>query len=261
MKAPSHLDERTLDALTIDDEAAFLELPIYRQLKDVLVTSRYRFRVLPPGGTPRWDRALLLNLTFWGGDGGDVLPDRHVAADVVTHAAWHHLAARALRRRRTLSVDALFFGEAVASAFDVYLVGVLLTTKKGARSSFVETQVPAMAETTSAAGLSAAKFEKLLGGMAADPSRAFEDLRALLVDVTRALHACRDADRGLLVLERAQAHRFGPLLHRFELSNWVLWARAWAAARSTPDPNVRALDRALRASPDALAALERAWLP
>ena len=43
------------------------------------------------------DRALLINLTFWTADaGGDVLVDEHVEADVVAHAAWHHVVARAI---------------------------------------------------------------------------------------------------------------------------------------------------------------------
>ena len=69
-------------------------------------------------------------------------------ADVVAHAAWHYLAARALAPAagRSLSVDALFLGEAIASAFDVYLVGRLLG--HAPRSTFLETQVPAMAEST-----------------------------------------------------------------------------------------------------------------
>ncbi len=256
---PASLVVRTLDRLTIDDEAAFLELPLYQDLKSIVLGSDYRFRVLPRSATLRWDRALFLNLTFWGGQGGDVLPDARIAADVVTHVAWHHLAARAFAQRRVLSVDALFAGEAIASAFDLYLVGKLLAQPRN-RSSFLETQVPAMAESADAAGLSARGFEKLLTEIGRDPHRAFEDLRALLFDVTTGLFRCRDAAAGLAVLERHRAHRFAPLLHRYELSNWALWARAWAGARSAPDARVRAFDRALRASSDSIAALVAAWV-
>jgi hypothetical protein len=251
------LRELGLDALTIDDEASFARLPYYGALKQALLADLYRFRVLPGRGA-RWDRALFLNLTFWGGDGGDVLPEARVPADVVTHAAWHHLAARAFRRRGVLSVEALFLGEAIASAFDAYMVGVLLAQRS--RSSFLDTQVPAMSESASAAGLSARGFEKLLGAMAARPERAFEDLRALLFDVTRELHAVSDASAGQAVLEKRRAHRFAPLLHRYELSNWVLWARAWAPNRGAPDRAVRAVDAALRATPDAVRWLAAEWL-
>ena len=254
---------RTLDQLTIDDEAAFRAVPLYGDLKAILVSDGYRFRCLAHGKTSRWDRALLLNLTFWGGQGGDVLPGRHIAADVVTHVAWHHLAARAFGRDGELSVDALFSGEAIASAFDVYLVGKLLGRASGRstrRSSFLDTQVPAMAESADAAGLSRRKFETLLGAVARDPHAAFEDLRSLLVDVTRDLWACTDAATGLAVLERWEKHRFAPLLHRYELSNWVLWARAWAADRSAPDARVRAVDRTLRGARDSLDWLVASWV-
>lgn len=261
---PAGLFVRTLDHLTVDDEAAFLALPLYAELKAILVADRYRFRCLPGAKPARWDRALLLNLTFWGGQGGDVLPDAHIPADVVTHVAWHHLAARAFGGTGgVLSVDALFLGEAIASAFDVYLVGALLGRSSGRsarRSAFLDTQVPAMAESADAAGLSARGFEKLLAGVARDPHRAFEDLRALLVDVTTALFACRDAAAGLAILEASASHRFAPLLHRYELSNWVLWARAWAADRAAPDLRVRAVDRTLRASEDSLDWLASTWV-
>ncbi|MDP2344760.1 MAG: hypothetical protein Q8O67_27675 [Deltaproteobacteria bacterium] len=254
----------TLDELHVDDEASMKAVPVYADLKTVLLRAGHRFRVLPAGSV-RWDRALLLNLTFWGGDGGDVLPEDRIAADVVAHVAWHHLAARALPPADgglALSVDALFLGEAIASAFDVYLVGRLLGTqrKRSPRSSFLETQVPAMAESASAAGLDERAFEALLGTIAAAPERSFEQLRSLLVDVASGLHGCVDAADGLAVLQAHEDHPFAPLLHRYELSNWVLWARAWAPDRCAPDEAARAVDASLRAAPDALAWLTTTWL-
>lgn len=252
---------RTLDQLIIDDEPAFTALPLYSALKGVLVDAGYQFFVLPPSKTPRWDRALLLNLTFWGG-GRDVLTDEHVSADVVTHVAWHHLAAQHFKKNGALSVDALFAGEAIASAFDAYLVGGLLRIGGDvSSSSFLETQVPAMAQTAEEAGLSAKGFEKLLSIIADDPVRAFEDLRQLLVDVTAALFACVAPEDGHGVLQRFSRHRYAALLHRFELSNWVLWARAWSGQRAAVDVDVRAFDAALRAAPDPLALLTSSWLP
>ncbi len=258
----SAADHYRLDELIIDDEVAFASLPHYQALKAVLVDDGYRFAV-PHGVAGRWDRALVLNLTFWGG-GSDVLPDPRISADVVTHVAWHHLAARAFAPAGggPLSVDALFAGEAIASAFDLYLMGRLMARPaKAPRSSFLETQVPAMAETADAAGLSARKFERLLQGIAQDPDQAFEDLRCLLFDVSTALMACVAVGDGLAVLERFGSHRFAPLLHRFELSNWVLWARAWASDRLAPDATVRSVDAALRASASSVDWLTATWLP
>src|SRR6202012_2696764 len=114
------------------------------------------------------DRVLFLNLTFWDpGEQGDVLASDVIPADVVTHVAWHHLARRALDKVGAgTSADALLLGEAIASAFDLHLVGRLLGHAPDAQ--FLETQVPAMAEVAEAAGLDEAGFEALLEGGGAD---------------------------------------------------------------------------------------------
>jgi hypothetical protein len=260
MKRPRpSFDRRTVDELTIGDEAAFRHVALYADLKEVLRRAAYPFRVLPVAFAGRADRALLLNLSFWEADaGGDVLVDDHIEADVVAHAAWHHLAARALAPRSgALSVDALFLGEAIASAFDLYLVGRLLG--RAPRSTFLRTQVPAMAETASAAGLSERAFTQLLAEVAGDPDRAFEDLRALLCDATAALFACRTGEQAHAALAALDGHRFSALLHRYELSNWVLYARAYGG-RAAPDAGVRSVDRALRRSRSPVDWLTTRWI-
>ncbi|HEX7665485.1 MAG TPA: hypothetical protein VF407_13260 [Polyangiaceae bacterium] len=254
-------DERTIEGLTIDDEKSFRHVGIYEDLKKTLKDAKYTFRVMPAESAARWDRALLLNLTFWGAsDGGDVLVDEHLPADVVAHAAWHHLAARALAKKdgSPLGAEALFLGEAIASAFDVYLVGRLLG--HAPKSSFLETQVAAMADAAAAAGTSDDDFEAMLEGIAKDQERAFEELRQLLFDCTRDLMASQDAAAALNVMEKHDAHRFGPLLHHYELSTWVLYARAYASHALGEDEAVRAIDRELRAAPDSVEWLQTRWL-
>src|SRR4051812_32455919 len=87
--------EKSLDELAIDDEESFRHVALYSDLREVVRRAKHRFKIMPASATPRWDRALLLNLTFWGGEGGDVLTEDRIAADVVAHVAWHRLAARA----------------------------------------------------------------------------------------------------------------------------------------------------------------------
>jgi hypothetical protein len=255
-------EKRTIDELTIDDERSFRHVALYTDLKEVLRRAKYPFRVLPKSLEGRADRALLLNLTFWGADaGGDVLESDTLPADVVAHAAWHHLAARALSvpagsAPAVPSVDGLFLGEAIASAFDVYLVGRLLGHAPS--STFLETQVPAMAEATEAAGLDEQGFESMLESIAADPERAFTDLRALLFDASSALFACHDIEEATVALARFDEHRFASLLHRYELSNWVLYARAYGSA--TPDARARDIDAKLRAEKLPLDWLTAEWV-
>jgi hypothetical protein len=250
---------RTLDELTIDDEPSFRHIPLYADLKRVLQEAAYPFRVLPSAYAKRSDRALLLNLTFWHADsGGDLLTDAVIEADVVAHAAWHHVAARALAARAAAkpSVEALFLGEAVASAFDVYMVGYLIGHAR--RSSFLDTQVPAMAEAADAAGMTEHGFEQMLQSIAADPDRAFVELRSLLYDASMALFACDTAEQGYAALHALDRQRFSALLHRYELSNWVLYARAFGSRRA--DLRARTADSALRRHKRAVDWLADAWL-
>lgn len=256
-RADLRFTDKTIDDLVIDDEASFRHVGLYADLKRILRRDRYRFRVLPDAAA-RWDRALFLSLTFWGADGGgDVLVDDHLPADVVAHVAWHHLAAKAFAGTPP-SADALFLGEAIASAFDVYLIGRLLDHSP--ESSFLETQVPAMTDAAEAAGMEDADFAKLLQEISVDPDRAFEDLRQLLFDAATALVACPDAAHALVVLAGFDGHRFGALLHHFELSNWVLYARAYARDALTADAKVRAVDALLREQKSSVEWLASAWV-
>ncbi|MBS2011396.1 MAG: hypothetical protein JST00_00680 [Deltaproteobacteria bacterium] len=251
----------TLGELTIDDEKSFRHVGLYADLKQKLLDARYELKVLAGGAEGRWDRALFLNLTYWANGEGDVLVDEHIPADVVTHVAWHHLAAIATSQGKAgepPSADALFFGESIASAFDLYLVGRLLG--HAPTSSFLETQVPAIADAASAAGMSDDDFDALLQSVAADPERAFEDHRQLLFDATCALVRAASIDDAARTLASFDGHRFAALLHHNELSNWVLYARAYASDRLAPDAHVRALDRTLRESESSLAWLEKEWL-
>jgi hypothetical protein len=247
----------TIDDLHIEDERSFRHVRLYDELKQALRREGYRFQV-PEVGRSSWDRALFLNLTFWDpAEQGDVLTEAALPADVVAHVAWHHLARRALGPAAP-SADGLFLAESIASAFDLYLVGRLLGHAPDAQ--FLETQVPAMAEVAQAAGLPEDRFEALLEEVAADPDRAFELLRELLFDAATTLVGCAGMEDAARSLETFDEHRFGPLLHHYELSNWILYARAHAPARLAPDPAVRAVDAALRSAKDPLERLARDWL-
>lgn len=254
----------TLDALEIDDEDVFATLDVYPRLKAAVVKSDCRFLLLDDGPHNSWDRATFLNLTYWDPSGGaDVLCEPRIAADVVAHVAWHHLASERLglasspRASERASAHAMFFGEAIASAFDLYLLGKLLARAPG--SDFVSTQAPIMAEAAAEAGLDEDQFAALLNSVANDPEQAFEDLRALLLDACMALVRCPNAEAAQNVLEQFQTHRFGSLLHHYQLSNWILYARAYAGSIE-PDASVEALDEQLRNASSSLRWLQEQWL-
>jgi hypothetical protein len=256
-----------LDELTIDDEASFRQVAIYQRLKDVLRRAGHKFQVAETGENKSWDRVVFLNLTFWSSsDESSVLCDEHIAPDVVAHTALHHVVGRELGRVSEVgapSPAALLFAEAIASAFDLYLVGRLVDNAPD--SDFVTSQLPVMAEAAEQAGLDEPAFARLIDGVRAAPERAFEDMRALLVDAGTALLTCADAGAAHAVLERFAGARFAPLLHHFQLSNWILYTRAYArgqapGAHDAGDQAIAAFDRTLRESGDSLAWLDEHWL-
>lgn len=255
------LREYRLEELSIEDEDSFRHVAIYGDLKQTLINSEYWFRVLPSELEGQWDAANLLNLTFWGAnEGGDVLVSPELPADVIAHAAWHQLANRAIAAPsdRAPTAAALFLGEAIASGFDIYLVGRLLGHSPD--STFLESQVLAMADAAESAGLSANQFEDLLESVADNPDLAFAELRELLFDATTALYQADSPDSAIAVLDAFAEHRFAPLLHHYELSNWVLYARAYARPMAEVEQRVEAIDRALREAAVALEWLSSEWV-
>lgn len=251
------LHTRLIDDCRIEDEPSFRAIGLYRDLKQVLRKAAYPVRLMPVDNA-RWDHALLLNLAFWQpGGAGDVMVDDVIPADVVCHVAWHHLATRVLTvDAQPLSAEALALGEAIASAFDLYLVGRLLDCAPD--SSFLETQVPALGETAEVAGVDETAFAALMESVRADPERAFEDLRQLLYDAMLGLARSADADAALGVLTRLQDHRFGSLLHHYELANWLQHARV-APVNASAD-SAREVDAQLRTAGVSLDWLARRWI-
>jgi hypothetical protein len=263
MPAPLQFRLVELDELTIDDRSWFTGVALYGRLEGILRRSAHRFRIPEGRQTVSWDRALFLNLTYWNADDeADVLCDDHIPADVVAHVGWHEVVNRELARRRAPGSSppgpaGLFLGESIASAFDLYLVGRLLP--RAPECGFVTSQVPLMAECAEAAGLPEAAFSALLEEVVREPERAFEDLRALLFDAATALLACPGVAQAQAVLERFGDHRFAPLLHHYQLSNWILYARAYAQPPVT-DTVALEVDRALRDAPVSLEWLDRHFI-
>jgi len=257
------LQRVTLDRLRIEDERSYRHIALYDELKQALLRDRVAFRV-PSKDTrdARWDRVLFLNLTFWTPDEpGDVLESETISADVVMHAAWHHVTRRALDAAGTSasqSPEGFFLGESIASAFDIYLVGRLLGHSPDA--AFLETQVPAMAEVAEQAGVDEDTFEAMLEQVTKDPERAFEDLRELLFDASTKLVRARSVEEAAVTLEGFDKHRFSSLLHHYELTSWILYARAYAKDLGTPDERVIEIDRQLRRADVALDWLEKNWI-
>jgi hypothetical protein len=264
MPAPLRFRLVKLDELTIDDRAAFRIVAVYGRLEEILRRSAHGFRIPEGRRAVSWDRALFLNLTYWNEDeGADVLCDDHIPADVVAHVGWHKVVSQGLARRSSSpsappTAAGLFLGESIASAFDLYLVGRLL--RSAPDCDFVTTQVPLMAECAAEAGLPEAGFSALLEEVVREPERAFEDLRAMLFDAATALVACPGVTEAQAVLEGFADRRFATLLHHYQLSNWILYARAYAPRPLGSDDVAIEVDRALREAPVSLDWLDRHFI-
>ena len=263
MRAPLRFRLVKLDELTIDDRASFSGVALYGRLEGTLRRSGQLFRIPEDGQTISWDRALFLNLTYWNEDeAADVLCDDHIPADVVAHVGWHEVVRRELARRRSSpsavpGAGSLFLAESIASAFDLYLVGRLVA--RAPECEFVTTQVPLMAECAAEAGLPQASFSALLEEASREPERAFEDLRALLFDAATALLGCAGVAEAQAVLEGLADRRFAPLLHHYQLSNWILYARAYAQPLVADSVAIE-VDTALRQAPVSLEWLDRNFI-
>lgn len=249
----------TLAQLTLRGERAFRSIHGYAELKQMLVADRFLFRA-PNEGSPHahYDRVLFLNLSFWhAGEGNDVLVDDSIDADVVAHAAWHHAAGKALATGRAPTAAAMFLGESIASAFDLYVVGRMLGT--GKRTAYLASQVPLLSEAALSSGLTEAALAALFQRVSDAPEVSFEALRELLFDAAMALSSCRDAEEAVGCFDRFAAHPYSPFLHHFALATWVLYARAHAGPAVADDP-AAAADRALRAAPAPLTWLIETWV-
>lgn len=238
--------------LTVEDERSLAHVEIYADLRQRARSIGLRFGVV---ADDRADHATVLNLAFWRpGDVAEVLADNVITADQLAHNMWHALAAEALGDDAR-SVRGLLLAEAIASAFDIYLVGRLLG--HAPQSDFLATQVPAMADAASDAGCDEAQFEALLERATQAPEQSFELLRQLLFEVSVSLSAAADLDAAADVLQRAEGHVFAPLLHHYELSTWVLFARCFGQPGGEA---AASLHTALCDAPDSIAWLQRAWL-
>ncbi|MDP3274756.1 MAG: hypothetical protein Q8Q09_06130 [Deltaproteobacteria bacterium] len=256
---PRGFYQLTLDALRIDDEHVFESVEHFVALRETVREAGLTFRVAPEASVhAEWSRVLFLNLTYWHGSEGnsDALASRNIPADVVTHVAWHYLAQRALLGDFT--GESMLMGECIASAYDLFLLGSLWCKKVDC--DFVSALREALFAMFEEQGMTHHEFELWLDGLAHDPERAFEDLRALLFDLCVGLLASKSLDDAVAVFDAHSDRRFAGIVHHYELSNWLLHTRAYAATRLDMDPQVRALDASLRAAARPVQWLADTWI-
>lgn len=248
-----------IDELTIADEGAYAEFPLWTKLRKRLVEHEVdMYLVEADGPLTHWADTALINHTVRLPKGAtEILHDRVVPADALMHTAWHHAGVAAMGSLAS-TAEGLLLGESVASAFDAFVIGTLLGAESE-QPSALDTQVPAMAEVAAAAGGSQEDFEALLHRMAEDPEGSFEELRELLFDVSIGLLYGGTVERAEEVLNGTRGHVFAPILHHYDLSIWVLYARAFGADMKE-HASLRKIDAKLREVDKPLEWLVEHWL-
>lgn len=233
-------------------DPSLLRIPVVEALLARLARDRVRFLV-PARGRASEGATDFLNRTFWT-SAGDVLASREAPVDVLAHAAWHHVVRAAAPRA---TVESALVGEAIASAFDLYLVGAALRVAPDA--DLLATQVPRLSEAAADGGMGARAFATVLKDAARDPEKVFGELYALLADAALKLAAVDDPVRAAHVVDALATRRLGPLLFHYDVSGWLLHARAHATTRGA-DAAARAIDRTIRRARRPITALAGALL-
>lgn len=209
---------------------SYRDVPIYEYETyqdagvDLLVHSlalldkrQVKLRVIPQGrGTAR-----LLNLLQWelqaaieyvDGDGP--------LADQVIHAAMHHFSD-ALFGSDT--PEEMLFGECIASAVDFYLLGKLI--QAGIENDFLFDTIESL-ESYYEQYSESTHLVKILQDVAEHPFKTFMNISEKLFDwVAPLLHAKtpESVEENLLA---AQDSPYWPLIHHYNVGNWVLTLRA-----------------------------------
>lgn len=249
-----------LNRLPLSD-VEIVDLDLYRHVAELEMLLAFAknhdltFATVDEEG-PAEDEARLLNLAFWHPGGvAEILDEPYLTADQLAHNAWHAAAEVALGPGAK-TTEGLLLAEAVASAFDVYLVGRLVGHHPDA--PFLESQVPAMRDAALAAGRSEEEVEALITRFVDAPETSFGQLWALLFDVSRALAKAEDAEAAAAVLRARRDAPLAPLLHHYELPTWILFARAYAEGSTAA--SVVAAEKAIRDADDPVRWLCDNWL-
>jgi hypothetical protein len=168
-------------------------------------------------------RARLLNLIDWQvSSGHEYLDGDAIFADQVLHVGLHHAVDATLGK----SAAAMLYGEALASASDLYALGLL--SKAGEETDFVADTMESFGAFYEMYG-EEAQLERLLQKVTRKPYDAMLEVCNFLYQTLLPLLYPEQQETAITTLEKAESSHLYPLLHHFNTSNWVfLIRRAYA---------------------------------
>lgn len=194
-------------------------------------------------------RARLLNLMDWNVQSGhEYLDGDAIFADQVLHVGLHHAVDACLEK----SAAAMLFAEALASASDLYALGML--SKAGEETDFVADTMESFAAFYEMYG-EEQQLERLLKRTTRDPYKAMLEVCNFLYDTLLPMLYPAQAHTAIEVLAKAETSDLYPLLHHFNTSNWVFLIRR-AFDQLSGEAAVEGLRKQLSKGPAAF----NAWL-
>lgn len=165
--------------------------------------------------------ARLLNLLQWDLQAAtETIDGDGPIADQVIHAAMHHFSDACFGSD---TAQTMLFGECLASAIDFYLLGKILAAR--IETDFVIDTIDSLASYYEQYG-DPEQLQTILETASAEPYPTFIQIASYLYQAVAPLLNARDPHTISQHLLKAQDHPYWPLLHHYNIGNWVLTLRA-----------------------------------
>ncbi|MDJ0842186.1 MAG: hypothetical protein QNK37_37140 [Acidobacteriota bacterium] len=167
-------------------------------------------------------RARLANLLSWQVDEClEYLDGDDLTTDQVVHFGLHQFAHHRLGSKHP---HAVLFAETLASSADIYLLGKL--AQAGMEPDFIHETLESFGFYYETYGDDAGHMEQLLSDLTTDPFGAMVTVGNYLFNFCTPLLYPASSDEPANILAVLQPHAYYPLVHHYNVTNWVLAIRA-----------------------------------
>ena len=212
-----------LTDLTIYEAEPFRRAEIGLLDAALLVLKDHRFIHLPGKGLSK-----MVDLLNWrAGARCEHIESRGIFADQAVHFAIHHVLEGVLGGRQPQTV---LLAECVASASDMYLLGKL--SEAGEETGFLSETIESYCSYYEMYAAEAEQLEHLLSAFLDDPFKTMAETAIFLFSFGTALLG---PNWNRAVLTEMTANPYYPLVHHYNLTNWILSIRAQFPGRLVDD--------------------------
>ena len=188
--------------------------------------------VIIPGGI---GLARLVNLVHWEvANQVEYLDEECVAADQLVHIAAHQVVAEILGSHHP---HALLQAETFASALDLYLLGKLILA--GEETDFLIETIESYASYCDLYGQGPAQLESLLRRIQTSPFVSLVEAATYLFQCTETLLENNDIGQATQRLGQLARDPLYPLVHHYNIANWVLALKARQPEHKDPPPDLK----------------------